>query len=82
MASDVPIAPPSGGTKVYAQEVFAETTIVFEGNGKYIAPPDGSVAVYLNLIGSETVGRAAFGWWEEPLGAACEHCHLGGGRRS
>ena len=81
-ASNVPIVPPSGGIKVYAQQVFAESTIVFEVNGKYIAPPGGSVAVYLNVIGSETVGRVAFGWWEEPLADACAVCHLGSGRRN
>jgi hypothetical protein len=75
-ASNVPNTPPTGGVKVYSQEVFEETTIVFEENGKYIFPPGGSLTVYLNLIGSPTVGRVAFGWWEKPLDKPCD-----GGRK-
>jgi hypothetical protein len=71
-ASNVPNIPPTGGVKVFAQQVFEETTIVFEGNGKYIFPPGGSLTVYLNLIGSLTTGRVAFGWWEKPLAKPCD----------
>jgi hypothetical protein len=71
-ASNVPNIPPAGGTKVYSQEVFEESTIVFEENGKYIFPPGGSLIVYLNLIGSQTTGRVAFGWWEKPIAPPCD----------
>jgi hypothetical protein len=71
-ASNVPNTPPTRGVKVYAQQVFEESTIVFEENGKYIFPPGGSLTVYLNLIGSLTTGRVAFGWWEKPLTKPCD----------
>lgn len=71
-ASNVPNIPPTGGTKVYSQEVMEETTIVLEENGKYIFPPGGSLVVYLNLVPSNTVGRVAFGWGEEPIGHHCD----------
>lgn len=77
-ASNVPNIPPTGGAKIYSQEVFEETTIVFEENGKYLFPPGGSLIVYLNLIGSPTVGRVAFGWWEEPIARPC----IGGPKKS
>mgnify|MGYP000896863730 CR=1 FL=1 len=57
---------PSAGTKIYSQLVDEESTVVFEENGKYIFPEGGSLIVRLNEIESETIGRVAFGWWEEP----------------
>jgi hypothetical protein len=57
---------PSVGTKIYSQLVAEESTVVFEENGKYIFPEGGSLVVRLNEIASETIGRVAFGWWEEP----------------
>ena len=73
LTSNIPPEPAASGIKIYSQPVYEEATVVLEENGKYIFAPGGSLTVYLNLIGSLTTGRVAFGWWEEKLeGGNCD----------
>ncbi|HEX2954784.1 MAG TPA: DUF6143 family protein [Bacillota bacterium] len=71
LAANVPPIPPTGGVMIYSQLMYEEATIVYETDGRYLIPPGGSMVAYLNLIASQTTGRVAFGWWEEPLTELC-----------
>lgn len=66
-ASDV-TGTPKGGFKAFVRRTEAESTQVFEEDGKYIFAPGGNLTVFLSnpeMPEESASARIAFGWWEE-----------------
>ncbi|MGE5415320.1 MAG: DUF6143 family protein [Acidobacteriota bacterium] len=62
---------PIGGVKAFVRRGEAESTIVFEENGKHIFKPGGRLVVTVSNPEKPNVsmgGRIAFGWWEDKIG--------------
>lgn len=68
-ASDV-VGRPQGGFEIDWEQSILETTIVVEEGGNLIIPPGGSLVIFLAPQGTgeePSMGRVAFGWWEDPI---------------
>lgn len=61
---------PQGGIRAFGRNGPAGTTIFSEEYGKFIFPPGGSFTVFLSnpvTPAMPAIGKASFGWWEEPI---------------